>query len=274
MNFSQLLHNLVYDYTIRTVTMGSALIGIFAGAIGVFAVLRKQSLLGDTVSHSTLPGIAIAFLILWNKNFLLFIFGAIIAGWLSMLFVNKLINGTRIKSDSALGISLSVFFGIGLVIISYIQKQPGQAKGGIMNWIFGQAATMIMSDVYYIFGFGLFALIIVSLFWKELKLLTFNPEFGSSMGFKMHFLEHVVTTVIVIAIVIGLQNVGVILMAALIVTPATSARQWTDRLGLMTVLAAIFGGIAGVSGSLVSALNPKIPTGPSIVVSIKFILII
>mgnify|MGYP001573784502 CR=1 FL=1 len=274
MSILEFLHNVIFNYTIRNVTLGAFGLGAFAGILGVFAVLRKQSLLGDAVSHSTLPGVAVAFLLIGYKNYVIFTIGAIIAGLISMAFFTLIINNTRIKSDSALGLSLSIFFGMGLVITDFIKKLPGQAKGGLESYILGQAATIVQEDVIGIFGFGIFSLIILLIFWKEFKLFSFDKDFCASKGFNSKILESMLTTIIVIAIVIGLSNVGVILMAALIVAPATAARQWTNHLSLMAILAGLFGGLSGIIGAYVSSTYSKIPTGPTIVVAISVIVFI
>ncbi len=262
------------DYTTRSVILGSAFLGIIAGTLGTFAVLRKQSLLGDAVSHAALPGIALAFIVTGEKNHLVFILGALIAGWLATVFFMGIIKTTRIKSDSALGIILSVFFGFGILLLTYIQKMQNAAQAGIEKFLFGQAAAIILSDIITMAVFGLFVLLILLLFWKEFKLMVFNPEFASAAGFNVNFLDIVLTGLIVISIVIGLQTVGVILMSSMLVSPATAARQWTEKLGVMALLGAVFGALAGIIGAMVSAGFEKIPTGPVIIIVISVIVII
>ncbi len=274
MSLAEFFHNVIFNYTIRNVTLGAFGLGAFAGILGIFAVLRKQSLLGDAVSHSTLPGVAVAFLLIGYKSYLIFTIGAIIAGLISMAFFSIIMHRTRIKPDSALGLSLSIFFGIGLVIVSYIQKMPGQAKGGLESYILGQTATIVQEDVIGIYSFGIISLLVLIIFWKEFKIFSFDRDFCRSKGFNVRIIESLLTTIIVIAIVIGLSNVGVILMAALIVAPATAARQWTNRLGIMALLAGLFGGFSGVIGAYISSSFIKIPTGPTIVVAVSMFVFI
>lgn len=270
---ADLLHDLFFDYTLRTVALGAATLGIVSGALGSFAVLRRQSLLGDAISHAALPGIALAFLLTGSKLSLVLLLGAAIAGWIGTLLVMAIVRTTRVKYDSALGMILSVFFGIGLVLLTFLQKQPDAAQAGLDKYLFGQAATLLAQDVVTMAVLGGIALVLMLLFWKELKLLSFNPEFGNSLGFPMRAVDVLLTTLLVIAIVVGLRTVGVVLMSALVVAPSAAARQWTDRLGVMVALAALFGALAGVSGAVISSTAARLPTGPLIVLCISAIVI-
>lgn len=257
--------NLFADYTLRQVAIGAAMLGIVNGVLGSFAVLRKQSLLGDGISHAALPGIALAFLLTGSKSSLALLLGAAAAGWIATLLIMSIVKHTRVKYDSALGLVLSVFFGFGLVLLTYIQKLPVAAQAGLDKFLFGQAATLLRKDVVTIGVLGGVVLVFLLLFWKEFKLLSFDPDFAFSLGFPVRILDVLLTTLLVIAIVIGLQTVGVVLMSAMVVAPAAAARQWTDRLGVMVTVSGIFGALAGVSGALVSSQAARIPTGPTIV---------
>lgn len=274
MDVFSLLSDLLFDYTLRTVALGSAVLGIVSGALGSYAVLRKQSLLGDAMAHAALPGIAIAFLLTGSKVSLVLILGAAIAGWLGTLAIMGIVRTTRIKYDTALGMILSVFFGFGLVLLTIIQKRPDATQAGLDKFLFGQAAALLERDVITMAVLGAIAIATMLLFWKQFKLLSFDPDFGATLGFPMRFLDVVLTTLIVVAIVTGLQTVGVVLMSAMIVAPASAARQWTDRLGYMILLSAVFGALAGVSGALLSSSISRLPTGPTIVLCISTIVVI
>ena len=264
---------LLSDYTLRVVALGAAILGIVSGALGCFAVLRKQSLIGDAISHAALPGIVLAFMIFRSKAPLLLMLGAILAGWAGTIVVMAIIHNTRIKQDSALGFVLSVFFGFGLVLLTFVQRLPDARQAGLDRFLFGQAATMLEGDVITMAAMGGVALLLMGLFWKELKLLSFDVEFGASLGLPMRTLDILLTSLLVVAIVIGLQSVGVVLMSAMVVAPAAAARQWTDRLGWMVLLSAVFGALSGISGALVSSLLPRLSTGPTIVLSISLIVL-
>lgn len=253
------------DYTLRVVAAGSAVLGITSGVLGSFAVLRKQSLLGDAISHAALPGVALAYLLTGSKSPIVLVLGAALAGWVGTLAVRSIVKRSRIKQDTALGLVMSVFFGVGLVLLTYIQRLPDASKAGLNTFLFGQAAAMLGRDVATMFVLGSVAVLAVVVFWKEFKLLSFDPAFAESMGFPVQLLEVLLTTLLVVAIAIGLQAVGVVLMSALVVAPAAAARQWTDRLGVMVVLAAAFGAASGVTGAVVSSNVEHLPTGPTIV---------
>ena len=262
----QIFLHLFSDYTLRTVAIGTAILGIVSGALGSYAVLRKQSLVGDAISHAALPGICLAFLITDSKTPLVMIVGASLAGWLGILVVTAIVRNTRIKEDAALGIILAVFFGVGIVLLTLIQKMPNANQAGLDKFLFGQAAALLERDIKTMGVISIMVMSLTLLFWKEFKLLCFDPTFGASLGFPMKILDILLMTLIVIAIVIGLQAVGVVLMSAMVVAPASAARQWTNRLAIMVCLAAFFGAIAGVTGAIISSTTTRIPTGPMIVV--------
>ena len=254
-----------FDYTLMIVAIGAALLGAVSGTLGTYAVLRRQSLLGDAISHAALPGIAIAFLLTGSKTPLILVLGAAVAGWLGTLLILSIVRLTRIKYDSALGIILSTFFGFGLVLHTLIQRTGNANQAGLDTFLFGQAATILESDVLTIGILGGIAIVIMLVFWKELKLLVFDEGFAASLGFPIRALDILLTSLLVIAIVLGLQAVGAVLMSAMLVAPAVAARQWTDKLSVMMLLAAGFGALAGVSGTIISSSASRIPTGPTIV---------
>jgi len=266
-----LISQLLTDYTLRTVALGAATLGIVGGGLGAYAVLRGQSLLGDAVAHAALPGIAVAFLLTGSKVPLILMLGAAGTGVAAALAILGVTQGTRVPYDSALALMLSVFFGVGMVLLTYLQRTAGAAQAGLDSFLFGQAAALVTQDVWTMAVLGGIALLAVGLFWKEFKLLAFDPAFGRSLGLPIRRLDAVLTTLLVVAIVIGLQTVGVVLMSAVIVAPGAAARQWTDRLGAMIGLAAAFGAAGGVSGALLSSAEANLPTGPTIVLCLGLI---
>ncbi len=263
---STLIHNY---YTLITVATGAALLGAVSGALGTYAVLRRQSLLGDAISHAALPGIALAFILTGSKTSLILILGAAIAGWVGTLIILSIVRLTRIKYDSALALILSTFFGFGLVLLTFVQRSGNANQAGLDKFIFGQAATILKQDVLTIGILGGVALVIVFVLWKELKLLIFDEGFAASIGFPIRTIDILLTSLFVIAIVLGLQAVGAVLMSAMIVAPAVAARQWTNKLNLMVILAAGFGASAGVSGTIISS-SVTVPTGPMIILCAAF----
>ena len=258
---------LVSDYTFRTIALGCMLLGSVSGMLGCFAVLRKQSLLGDAVSHASLPGVCLAFLIIRLKNTEILLLGALAIGIICIGLIQTIQNYTKIKFDSALAFILSVFFGLGLVLLSYLNKLPGANKSGLNKFIFGQASTFVERDV------RLMLLIVIILFWKEFKIVTFDSEFAKTLGFPSRKIEILISVLIVITVIIGIQAAGVILISAMIISPAVAARQWTNRLSVMVILSGIFGGIAGLTGTLISITESNLPTGPVIVLVISLIVV-
>lgn len=271
MDIFTLLHDLLFDYTLRTVAVGTCLIGMVSGVLGSFAFLRKQSLLGDAISHAALPGVVIAFLLTRSKESIVLITGALVAGWIATWWVTAIVRHTRIKEDSALGVALSVFFGLGLMLLALTQTLPDSRQAGLDRFLFGQAAALVERDVVTMAMVGLVAFGLVGLFWKEFKLLSFDPQYAGTLGFPIHTLDILLTTLLVVAVVIGLQTVGVILMSAMVVAPAAAARQWTDRLSVMILLSALFGATSGIIGAVISSTAAGLSTGPVIVLVISTI---
>lgn len=253
------------DYTLRTITLGTAILGGVTGMLGSFAVLRKQSLLGDAISHAALPGIALSFLITGSKDTHILLIGALISGLLGTFWIRGITTKTHLKSDTALGLILSVFFGFGMLLLTFIQKQPNANQAGLDKYLFGQAATLVESDVWLMSIVTGLCLIVLLLFWKEFKILLFDKDYAHTLGFNTKLIDVLITSFIVLAIVLGLQTVGVILMSAMLLAPAAAARQWTNSLGLMVFLAAILGASAGVFGTAISSTQNNLSTGPVIV---------
>ena len=270
----ELLRDLLFDYTIRNVALGSAILGAVGGALGSFAVLRRQGLLGDALAHATLPGVCVAFMLTGTKNPAVLLLGAALSEGLGALFILAVVGGTRVKQDAALGIVLSVFFGAGIVLLTLIAGSGDAGQSGLDRFIFGQAATIVRADVVTMGLLAAAAVVLLALFFKEFKLLSFDPAFAASLGFPVRALNVLLTALIVVAVVVGIQAVGVVLMAAMLITPAAAARQWTDRLSVMVPLSAAFGAASGVCGALISASGSNLPTGPLIVLVATGVLVV
>jgi len=268
-----ILHDLIFDYTLRNVALGSALLGVVSGVLGSYAVLRRQGLLGDALAHAALPGICLAYLLTGSKATLVLLAGAGIAGWLGTLLLLRIVRDTALSEDAALGIVLSTFFGLGIALLTLIQQRNDANQAGLDRYLFGQAAALVSDSVVTFAILGGIALAIVALLGKEFKLLAFDPQFGATLGFPMQRLDVLLTSLLVIAVMIGLQTVGVVLMAAMVIGPGAAARQWTDRLSVMLALAALFGATAGVSGAVLSVTQSRLPTGPMIILCLTVIVV-
>lgn len=262
------------DGNVRWVVAGAILLGASAGALGAFAYLQRRSLLGDALSHAALPGVGVAFLVVGYKSLPALLIGAAASGWLGALAVNAITKYSKIKQDAALGIVLTVFFGLGVVILTHIQKSGAGTQAGLDKFLFGQAAALGPGDVALLGSVAVILLTILVVGFRSFKLISFDTGFATSAGVPTGLLQFLLTTMIVAAVTIGLQAVGVVLMAALLITPAAAARQWTDRLSLMVLLSALFGALAGLLGAWVSFLAPRLPTGPWVVVIVSFIFLI
>lgn len=265
---------MLFDYTIQTVIMGAVLLGISSGVLGSFAVLRQQSLLGDTLAHAALPGVCLGFLVAGSRNLGSLLGGALFTGTLAALMVMVLLRRSRLKTDAALGIVLSLFFAWGVVMLTFIQGQSNASQGGLDAFLFGQAAAILRSDLWVMGAITLLALSLVTVFWKEFKLITFDPLFAGSLGLPVRVLEALLTAMIAFAVVIGLQMVGVVLMAAMVIAPAVAARQWTHRLETMVVLSALFGATGGIIGALISATRRGLATGPLIILAMSALVLV
>ncbi len=258
--------NLFTDPNLLWVMGGSVLLGATAGIIGTFAVLRKRALTGDAIAHAALPGITTAFLITHSRSPFIIVTGALISSVLGMLCMEFLIRKTKIKEDSALAIVLSLFFALGIFQLTYIQKLGVGSQAGLDKLLFGQAASLVSGDVLQLGVVAACILVMVALFFRQLRLISFDSSFARASGLPARGYELLLGGAVVSSVVIGLQLVGVVLMAALIITPAAAARYWTHSLGKMLFLSGLFGAVAGIFGALISALAPRMPTGPWIVI--------
>lgn len=258
----------VVDYTLLMVLIGSALLGATTGAVGVFAFLRKQSLLGDALSHASLPGIAIAFLITGSRNVFFLLVGGACSGVLGAGTVLYIMHATRIKKEAALGIVLSVFFGCGIMLLSAIQKYPNAQQSIINKFLYGNVSTLIKEDIIVISILSITILACLLLFFKQFQAINFDKSLSKLCGYPTVFYEVFLILLLVLAIIIGLQTVGVILMSALLIAPAAAARQWVYRLHSLICLSAFFGMFSCVVGTILSYYL-RMPTGPLIIIVVS-----
>lgn len=258
--------NIWADYTFQVVAAGTVLLGIASGVTGSFAVLRKESLTGDALSHAALPGVILAFLFLGTKNLEVLLAGAGVAAIAALAWVAATVRFTKISFDAALATILATFFGAGMVLLTYVQRSENPAQAGLTRFIFGQAATMLARDVYITAGVALFVLALALLFWKELKVVAFDGDFAHSLRIPVRTVNFIYGVMLVASVLIGLESVGAILMSSLLIAPAVAARQWTDSLGRMTLLSGTIGALSCLGGTYWSTAVGRMPTGPAIVV--------
>ncbi|QCO02529.1 metal ABC transporter permease [Azospirillum argentinense] len=252
------------------VVAGTAALGLAGGTVGTFLLLRRRALVSDALSHATLPGIAIAFLVgaalgLPERSLPLLLAGAVASGVVGLLTVQALSRFTRLTEDSAIGAVLSVFFGLGVVLLSVIQNLELGGQAGLKTFILGQTAAMAQGEAIAIGLLAAGAALAVALLFKELRVLAFDPGFAAVQGWPVGALDLVLMGLATLVTVIGLQTVGLILVVALLIIPPAAARFWTDRLPALTVAAAVIGALSGWLGATLSALLPKLPAGAVIV---------
>lgn len=259
------------DYNTRLVLLGTGLLGVASGIVGSFALLRKRALMGDALSHATLPGIVAAFVLATlagsdGKSLGLLLFGATISGGLGLAAILLIRSTTRLKEDAALGIVLSVFFGTGVALLGVAQQMTTGHAAGLEAFIYGKTASMAPRDAQLIGGAGILVAVLCLVFFKELKLLCFDETYAASRGYPVLALDTLLMGLVVVVTIIGLQAVGLILMIALLVIPACSARFWTENMSVMTLASAAIGGVSAVVGAGMSAVLPRLPSGAMIVV--------
>lgn len=266
-------------FNTNAVIIAATLLGIAGGIIGAFALLRKRSLTADALSHATLPGIAGAFLIAsalgYNGRALpTLLLGATITGILGVACIHLILHHTRLKEDAAIGIVLSVFFGIGVVGLSIIQTTATSSAAGLNHFIYGQTAAMLPTDAMIMGAIALTATIIAMLAMKEITIVCFNESFAQVTGTRVWIIDTLILALIVLVTVSGLQAVGLILIVAMLIIPPAAARFWTNRVRTLILLSALIGALSGFFGSSVSALLPRKPAGAVIVLCAGVIFII
>jgi manganese/zinc/iron transport system permease protein len=255
-------------YNTLIVLVGTSLLGASAGLVGSFAVLRRRSLTGDALAHAALPGLCLAFIVMGERSLPAMLFGAFLSGLVGIGAISALRRWTRIKEDTAIGIILSVFFGAGIVLSRCIQNMSATgSKAGLDSYILGKTAGMIFQDVVLIGGLAAFCLAVLLLFYKEFRVVAFDPNFAQVQGWPAGLLDLLLMTLIAVAVVIGLPAVGVVLMASLLILPGASARFWTDELNHLLLLATVFGFFTGGIGTLICTQYSLLPAGPIIVLT-------
>lgn len=261
---------LLRNHNTRLVVLGTVLLGIAAGLVGSFLLLRKRSLMADALSHATLPGIAVAFGIAVSlggsgKSLPLLLLGATVSGVAGIATMLLIRHTTRLRDDVAMGFVLSVFFGVGVASLRMVQDLPGASAAGLESFIYGKTAAMVESDFLLIAIVAAVASLVSLLFLKEFLLLCFDDAYAAAQGWPTLVLDVLLLALVTAVTVIGLQAVGLILVIAFLIIPPTAARFWTQRLLPMLLIAALVGAASGWLGASISALTPRLPAGAVIV---------
>lgn len=252
-------------YNELIVLTGASLLGLTAGVVGCFAVLRRRALLGDALGHATLPGLCLGYLLAGQRSMPALLACALLTGLASILVFAAIQKYSRVREDAGIGIVLSVFYGIGIVGLSLLSKRPSSGQAGLESFLFGKTSGMLLEDVLWIAGLAVVSLGVTAALVKELRLVAFDAEFARVQGWPTGAIDLLLMLLIALAVVLGLPAVGALLVAALLVIPAAAARFWTHRLGVMLILAGAIGMASGAVGTL--APLPNVPTGPLIIMT-------
>lgn len=259
-------------FNTTVVILGTTLLGLAGGIVGVFALLRKRSLVADALSHATLPGIALAFLAatalgVQGRSLPVLLLGATVTGVLGVVCIQALLRATRLREDAAIGLVLSVFFGMGIVLLSYIQTNASAGAAGLDAFIYGQTAAMSRADALLMGAIALASVLASFILLKEFTVVCFNDAFARVTGWPVGLLDLGMMALVVVVTVAGLQAVGLILVVAMLIIPPVAARLWTDRLWKLLLIAGLLGATSGYLGSSLSALLPRKPAGAVIVLT-------
>ena len=269
----ELLGQFLLGHTFRTVAGGAAAMGLVGGVIGSFAVARGQSLMGDAVSHATLPGIVLAAMLVGVREPWVLIAGACVTGVAAAAAISLTARSTPVKFDSALALVLAAAFGLGMVLL-VAHSRGDSAQAGLNSFLFGQAAAIVAADLLTIAVAAVLVLAAVAWRWNEFRAICFDYEFAQVAGVAVRRIDLLLVLLLVVTIAAGLKVVGVVLMSAMLVAPAVAARQWSDRFAVVTALSAGFGAAGGVAGAFLSILGPSLATGPLVVLSLGMIAVL
>lgn len=269
-----MIENIFNDYTFQVVLTGTIFLGILCGTLGSFIVLGKEALVGDCIAHSAYPGIVSAFLFMGVKNLFGQLVGAAITASMAMAFILWAKRKTSLPFDSILVTTLSGFFGIGIVLMTIVQKTNNANQAGLKHFIFGQASTMLERDLFLIAIAGSLIMLFILLFRNTLTVMTFDPLYTKTLTLPQKLVLNLLSFSTVLTVLLSIQTVGIILMSSFLIAPAVSARQWTRHLWSMVMLSSFFGSFSAAIGTTASTLISKMPTGPAIVVVMSIIVAI
>lgn len=251
----------------------SMIFGFLAGSIGVLVVLRKNALIGDSIAHAALPGVALSFLVFECKELYILLPGAALAALVAMVTFNFIKKHSKIKNDTILALILSGFFGLGIILIRIITNSKIASAAGLKDFIYGQASTMMFKDMITILIIFVIAYSLLLLLWKEFKVFIFNAEFAETLGFNNKLLNGIFSFLVVLVIIAGIQMLGVVLLSAMIIAPAVAIKQFSDKYHNNFIFGGVIGAVSGFCGSIISSLL-KIPTGPSIIVFLSLVVLL
>lgn len=259
------------DPNLHNVLLGTILLSISSSVMGTFAFLKRRTLINDAIAHAVLPGSCLAFCLKGEKNSICLVIGAFITGWLGSIAVTKITTHSKIKQDTAIALIASISFGFGSFLLSILQHSGQADQGGIKSFLLGSAATLLRKDVVLLFLLSLLIILTIFLFFKEFLLIAFDSLFAESIGIPVKKMDLLFTSLMVLAIIVGINLVGIVLMSAMLITPAAIARFWTGRVFFMIFWAVLVSIFSSFSGTYISYIIPSMPTGPWIVLIMSLI---
>ncbi|MFN9273651.1 MAG: metal ABC transporter permease [Planctomycetia bacterium] len=252
-------------YNTLVVAAGVAAVGFAAGVIGSLGLLRKRALAGDAAAHATLMGVAAAFLATGRRDLPMLLLGALVAAVASLGVLVLIRRWTRTRDDAATAIVLGVSFGLGITLISGITARGIPGGGGLEQCLLGHTAALTAADAVLLAAVSVVAVATLVVGFKEAVLVAFDPAFAAATGWPVAVVDYLLVALVAVMVVVGLPAAGAVLVTALVVIPPAAARQWTDRVGTMLPLAGMIGLVSAVAGVAASAVFPRLPTGPMIV---------
>ncbi|MGI2257572.1 metal ABC transporter permease [Candidatus Cardinium hertigii] len=259
------------DPNVRNVLLGTILLSTSSAMIGVLALLKRKTLISDAIAHAVLPGSCLAFLLTGNKNSIWLIISAFITGWLASIAIDQITTHSKIKLDAAIAIVASIAFGLGSFLLSMLQHSGQASQGGLKSFLLGSAATLLQEDVVALLWLSCIIIIVLILFFKEFMLIAFDRLFAQSIGLPIKKINFLFTSLMVLAIVVGIRAVGIVLMSAMLITPATTARFWTGKISYIMLFAMLIAVFSSLAGTFISYTIPFMPTGPWIVLIMSVI---
>lgn len=260
-------------YNTALVCIGAALLGASAGMVGVYVLLRKRSLVGDAISHATLPGLAAAFLLsTWvtgeGRSVVALMVGAAASAWAGLLSVDWITRRTRLPEDAAIGAVLSAFFGLGVVLMTVVQTLQAGGQAGLQSYLLGSTAGMLRAEAEAVALLAAGAALAVFALRRPFTLTCFDEGYAAVRGLDVRRVDLAMMALVLAVTVIGLRIAGLVLVVALMIIPPVAARFWTDRSDRMVAISAGLGAAAAYIGAALSAAGPGLPTGAVIVLVI------
>ncbi len=257
-------------YNATLVAIGAGLLGFAAGASGTFMFLRKRALVSDAVATSTLPGVALAFMIMValggeGRSLAGLLIGAAITAAIGLLIIEWIPRRTRLAEDAAIGSVLGVSYGIGIVLLTVVQSMSAGRQAGLEGFLLGSTAGMLFQDAIIIAIGGSLAVLATWVMRRPMTLVAFDPGYAAATGYNLRQVDLIMMGLILAITVIGLKLVGLVLIVAILIIPPVTARFWTERAQNVIWISGGIGGASGYLGAVISASAPALPTGPIIV---------